>query len=339
MEEVTINELPELTNVDRAADMLEVADASDLYNSKKASVNSLLNISSQPVGVNDPGVLANKTFDSSNVFVARDDRFTLQDNTDVTRQARFELSGITSGQTRVYTLPNVTDTLVSLTASQTLTNKVLTSPTITSATISNPTLTVDTISEFTSNNGVTVDGLNIKDSKLNTNNSVVTANITDSAVTSAKVATGFPVQIVSTNYSAVATGTTIIPLDDTIPQIAEGTEFMTQVITPKSATNVLVISVIALLTNSGASRDLIGAIFQDSTANALAASSQFMATATGRVILCMTHTMTAGTTSSTTFRFRAGSDQAGTTTFNGFSGARLFGAITKSSMVITEYKA
>lgn len=47
---------------------------------------------------------------------------------------------------------------------------------------------IDTINESTNNNGVTVDGLNIKDSKLNTNDSVVTANITNSAVTTAKIA-------------------------------------------------------------------------------------------------------------------------------------------------------
>lgn len=48
------------------------------------------------------------------------------------------------------------------------------------------TITTDTINENTAANGVTIDGLNIKDSKLNTNNSVVTANITDDAVTPAK---------------------------------------------------------------------------------------------------------------------------------------------------------
>ncbi|MEO5499474.1 MAG: hypothetical protein ABIR46_03170, partial [Candidatus Saccharimonadales bacterium] len=49
---------------------------------------------------------------------------------------------------------------------------------------------VDTVNESTPANGVTVDGLNLKDGKLNTNNSVVTANITDGAVTAAKVLTG-----------------------------------------------------------------------------------------------------------------------------------------------------
>lgn len=56
----------------------------------------------------------------------------------------------------------------------------------TSPTLNTPK--VDTIQENTSTNGVTVDGLNIKDGKLNTNNSVVTSNITDAAVTNDKLA-------------------------------------------------------------------------------------------------------------------------------------------------------
>ena len=49
---------------------------------------------------------------------------------------------------------------------------------------------VDTVAEKTSANGVTVDGLNIKDSKLVTSNSIVEANITDGAVSAAKLASG-----------------------------------------------------------------------------------------------------------------------------------------------------
>ena len=79
-------------------------------------------------------------------------------------------------------------TIVGTTDSQTLTNKTLTSPTINTATINNPTLNTDTIAEHTAAAGVTIDGLLIKDSKLATNNSVVTSNITDSAVSTAKIA-------------------------------------------------------------------------------------------------------------------------------------------------------
>jgi len=54
--------------------------------------------------------------------------------------------------------------------------------------LSGSTIKADTIAETTSANGVAVDGLTIKDGKLNTNDSVVTANITDANVTTAKIA-------------------------------------------------------------------------------------------------------------------------------------------------------
>lgn len=137
---------------------------------------------------------------------------------------------------------------------------------------------------------------------------------------------------------AVATGTTTTPLDDTIPQNTEGVQFMTQAITPKSTTNILVIEVVAYISSS-VINDMVGAIFQDTTANALAGAYGRVTNNTGRLMLVIKHVMVAGTTSATTFKFRCGGVSAGTTTFNGSAGARELGAIPKSSMTITEYKA
>jgi hypothetical protein len=170
MSEKTINDLDLLTSVDRSADFFEVADASDLNASKRTSVNSMLNLTSQPLGLTDIQSPTNKTFDNTNIVTLRDDRFTLQDSGDTTKQAVFQLSGITTATTRTYTLPDRSDTLVTLGGSQTLTNKTLTSPTITSPTINNPTLTVDAISEFTSAAGVTIDGVLLKDSSFSGTN-------------------------------------------------------------------------------------------------------------------------------------------------------------------------
>lgn len=229
-------------------------------------------------------------------------------------------------------------TVVGTSDIQTLTNKTLTSPTINTATIVNPTIQTDSISEYTGANGVTVDGMNIKDGKLNTNSSVVTANITDGAVTEPKVDNGFVVQVVNTQTGAVATGTTIIPWDDTIPQNTEGDQYMTLAITPKSTTNKLKIDVV-WHGSSSATNQIQVALFQDTTANALAAISSYQTTPTGGVALQFTHYMTAGTTSSTTFKVRAGGGVAGTTSFNGQSAVRRLGGVMASSITITEITA
>lgn len=177
-------------SIDRAADMLEIADISGGA-SYKATPNFILGFSGgNPVSTSDTQSLTNKTFDNSNVFTIRDDRLTLQDNADATKQVQFQLSGITTGNTRVLTVPNATTTLVGRDTTDTLTNKTITGGSMTGTTIDNPVLQTDTVSEHTSTNGVTVDGLNIKDGKLNTNNSVVTANITDAAVTPNKLSSG-----------------------------------------------------------------------------------------------------------------------------------------------------
>src|ERR1043165_1680180 len=83
---------------------------------------------------------------------------------------------------------------------------------------------------------------------------------------------GFVVQVANSTASAVATGTTTIPIDDTIPQNTEGDQYMSVTITPKSTSNTLVIQVTAMLANTATSPYIVGAIFQDSTANAIAAS-------------------------------------------------------------------
>lgn len=79
---------------------------------------------------NTSETLSNKTLDNTNTVTLKDTLFTLQDDGDTTKQAKFELSGITTATTRTYTLPNRTDTLVDLGSTQTLTSKTLTSPTI-----------------------------------------------------------------------------------------------------------------------------------------------------------------------------------------------------------------
>jgi len=176
---------------------------------KKINRNTLLGVTGQPVDTSTAQSLTNKTIGVTNTVTLLDSLFTLQDNVDNTKQAQFQLSGITTATTRTYTLPNASSTIADISTAQTFTNKTLTSPVITGGSISNSSISVDSISEFTAANGVTVDGLNIKDGKLNTNNSVITANITDGAVTPNKLQSGTGTGWVWTSYTPTLTNLTL----------------------------------------------------------------------------------------------------------------------------------
>jgi hypothetical protein len=142
-------------------------------------------------------------------------------------------------------------------------------------------------------------------------------------------------QVVGTQDGAVATGTTVLPGDDTIPQNTEGDQYLSQAITPTNASSILQIDVVWNGTNSAGANQVV-ALFQDSTASAIGAVAQLPQAAGTLVNLKFSHRMTAGTTSATTFKVRAGAASAGTTTFNGSAGARLFGGVMRSSIIITE---
>lgn len=147
---------------------------------------------------------------------------------------------------------------------------------------------------------------------------------------------GHTVQTVDALYDAVATGTTQIPTDDSVPQNTEGDQYMTVSITPKASSNKLYVEAKVFLSSSSASQHLTAALFKDSDANALAVSSEFMDTATAPLTVALHYSMAAGTTSAITFKVRGGIGAAGTTTFNGSAGTRRFGATTKSYIKVTE---
>jgi len=154
------------------------------------------------------------------------------------------------------------------------------------------------------------------------------------------VLSGQIVQIVNTQTGAVATGTTTIPIDDTIPQNTEGDQYLSLSITPKNTNNILVINIVINLANDNSTTYwLVAALFQDTTANALAVANVGKTGSYENNVaktIKFSYYMIAGTTSSTTFKVRGGSS-AGTTTFNGSGGARMFGGVFLSSITITEY--
>lgn len=146
---------------------------------------------------------------------------------------------------------------------------------------------------------------------------------------------GDELQAPKTATGAVATGTTLIPSDDSVPTILEGDQYMTQAITPVSKANILDIIAQGFWANT-ADTAIALALFQDATSAALAVAPA--QPRTNQVIGngSVTHRMLANTTIATTFRIRAGAQGAGTTTFNGAAGARLYGGALSSYMQATE---
>lgn len=332
-----IGSYPAATSIDGANHFLLIqpGNASTAYNSINRNV--LLGVTGQPMDISTAQTVANKVLNNTNTVTVKDGSFTLQDDIDVTKQAQFQLSGNTTSTTRVYSLPNATGTLADIASAQTLTNKSLTNPVITGGSITGTTVITDAIiGQTTATNG-TVYGLTITGGKIG-NNGVVTNSITAGAVDSTKVATGFAVNNAEAQTATLSTTTTVIPLDDTIPQITEGTEIVTISITPKATTNRLQID--AMIFAASSVSDFISvALFQDTTANALAATNFNVTSANLSVSIPLSYSMSAGTTSSTTFRLRVGPSANTTTiTLNGRAGARIYGGVSFCSIKVTEYK-
>lgn len=165
--------LPTIPVIDRAADFLYVVDSSAplASASTKATVNFVLGIVGAPVGTTDTQTLTGKTLTAPTISSP-------------------VLSGTVTGTYTLGGTPTFPATVVLTTASQTLTGKTLTAPIINGGSISNTTIAVDSVSEFTAANGVTIDGVNLKDGTVNTAGAVVAASIAAGAVTPVALQSG-----------------------------------------------------------------------------------------------------------------------------------------------------
>jgi hypothetical protein len=148
---------------------------------------------------------------------------------------------------------------------------------------------------------------------------------------------GNVIQVVNFQTGAAATGTGLIPIDDTIPQITEGNEYMTLAITPTNANNKLKITVVAMLSNDTSDAIIACALFVGATANALAVVSNRDSVVNEPCTLMLEHVIVAGVVSALTFRVRVGANSTSTTTFNGISTTRRYGGVESSTISIMEY--
>lgn len=149
-------------------------------------------------------------------------------------------------------------------------------------------------------------------------------------------ATGSIVQKVYTQTASVVTGATMIPFDNSIPQITEGDEYLSLVVAPSYTTSTLVFDakVVGSLSVTGT---VSAALFQSGVTAGLAAASETV-DANQITTLSLRYLVTAGATASTTYSLRIGGSTTGTFTLNGASATGIFGGVSQSSMTIEEIK-
>lgn len=148
---------------------------------------------------------------------------------------------------------------------------------------------------------------------------------------------GTILQNIESTYSTYTNTTAVIPWDNSIPQNTEGTEYMTVTITPNNASNILEIEVNMQVYINTAGNVAITALFQDSTANALAARDMAPVGAQGLGPLYFSYRMAAGTTSATTFKARTGVT-GGTLYINGNATERKLGGVSICYLRVKEIK-
>lgn len=147
---------------------------------------------------------------------------------------------------------------------------------------------------------------------------------------------GAVLQTTSIRSGAVASGATVLPYDDTIPQNTEGNAFLSSVtINAPRPGNILVVTSKLMLSPSVAAV-ASGAIFRTGSADAIAASGVETTSVTDTVTLVTEGLYLNTGTANQVFSVRAGMSAAGTLTLNGVAAARIFGGVAGSTLEAIE---
>jgi len=135
----TISSLTAASSIDPTADYVPIVTA-NINTTQKINRNTLLGITSSPVGINDTQTLTAKTLTSPTISGPT-------------------LSGTVTGTYTLGGTPTFPSSVVLTTGIQTLTGKTLTSPTINSPTITNAAISADAVTGYTTSNSGTIYGI------------------------------------------------------------------------------------------------------------------------------------------------------------------------------------
>lgn len=143
-----------------------------------------------------------------------------------------------------------------------------------------------------------------------------------------------------TEYTTVASLTTAMPVDDTIPQNTEGAEILSVSYAAKTTTNKLRLRFQGWGSQTSGSNKTAGfAIFGSDSANAKAAGAQQL-TSGSSFQFHLEVEITPGSTSSRTYSVRIGTSDGSAMNINGVpTVGRLFGGVSRATLTIEEIRA
>ena len=161
------------------------------------------------------------------------------------------------------------------------------------------------------------------------------ADATFAAVPADALPAGTVVQVLQNTYATNTDLSTTIPADDTIPLISEGTEVLSQAITPASASN-KVICIVQLSAVTVTNVICTAALFRGSTcinAKGLGGNTG----GSGVQDFNVTNLDSPASASAQTYSVRVGPD-SGTMRLNGTLAARLYGGASACTLTLMEIK-
>lgn len=170
-----------------------------------------------------------------------------------------------------------------------------------------------------------------------TSTGLTTASLQNAAVTGAKLADGMVVQVVQASNGTMSTITGTIPLDNTVPTSTEGTEIISQSITPSSSTNKVLVRAVVPFTAGNA--NVLFSVFRGSTC--IAVTGVAPTTTDYMQIGVVEFLDSPATTSSTTYSVRSGTGSGSTVRICGYFslGTTVFDGKYLRTLTLTEIKA
>ena len=146
---------------------------------------------------------------------------------------------------------------------------------------------------------------------------------------------GKVLQCLSQVSATIGSTSTTFPNDNSKPQVSEGVSILSQAVIPSSSSNIIIIQGVINIGTGTTGNSIQFALFQDSTADCLAAWNTMPRENNMSIAVPYFYRMVAGTTSSTTFSIRY-AGQGATTYVNQLSGGNTYGGSYHSSMCVSE---